>query len=276
MAIIQGLVRSWLPQATAVFFLMLGGACRNKDARPIDPGVLARTTTPTVAIATGRGGPPAIDAQAHAAALPPIDCPLHKLGVDPMHLRPFDQVEKYIAFLEKPERAVWQKPDEVVKALGLKGTETLVDVGAGSGYFTFRFARALPQGKVIAADTEAEMIRHIHHRVMTDGLKNIQAVLTKPDDPEVSKDADWVFICDVLHHVPDRAGWLGRVATEMKAGARLALIEFKEGKLPEGPPAAAKLPRAQLIALAKQAGLVLDSEKPTLLPYQVFLVFRKP
>jgi ubiquinone/menaquinone biosynthesis C-methylase UbiE len=276
MAIIHGLVRSWLPQATAAAFLMLGGACRNKDARPTDPGALARTTTPTAAPATGHGNPPPIDAQAHASALPPIDCPLHKLGVDPMHLRPFDEVEKYIAFLEKPERALWQKPEEVVKALGLKGTETLVDVGAGSGYFTFRFARALPRGKVIAADTEAEMIRHIHHRVMSDGLKNVQAMLSKPGDPEVSKDADWVFICDVLHHVPDRAGWLRRVGSEMKPGARLALIEFKEGELPEGPPASAKIPRAQLMALAKQAGLVLDAEKPTLLPYQIFLVFRKP
>ncbi len=99
-------------------------------------------------------------------AHPPIDCPLQKLGVDPFHLRPFDGDEKYIAFLEKPERAVWQKPDDVVAALGLEGSETLIDVGAGSGYFTFRFAKALPRGKVIATDTEAEMIRHIHHKVM--------------------------------------------------------------------------------------------------------------
>jgi hypothetical protein len=46
-------------------------------------------------------------------------------------------VEKYIAFLEREDRAAWQKPDAVVQALGLKGTETLVDLGAGSGYFSF-------------------------------------------------------------------------------------------------------------------------------------------
>jgi 2-polyprenyl-3-methyl-5-hydroxy-6-metoxy-1,4-benzoquinol methylase len=273
---IHGLVRSWFPEVTAVAFLLLGGACRNKDARPTAPGAPTHTATSAVAPSVGHYGTPAIDAQAHDPAHPPIDCPLHKLGVDPMHLRPFDEVEKYIAFLEKPERALWQKPDEVVRVLGLKGTETLVDVGAGSGYFTFRFARALPRGKVIASDTEAEMIRHIHHRVMSDGIQNIQAVLSKADDPGINKDADWVFICDVLHHVPARAAWLGRVAAEMKPGARLALIEFKEGKLPEGPPESAKIPRMQLVALATKAGLTLDVEKPTLLPYQVFLVFRKP
>jgi hypothetical protein len=62
----------------------------------------------------------------------------------------------------------------------------------------------------------------------------------------------------------------------MKSGARLALIEFKEGKLPEGPPEAAKIPRAQLIPLVTNAGFALDSERKDLLPYQVFLVFRKP
>jgi hypothetical protein len=61
----------------------------------------------------------------------------------------------------------------------------------------------------------------------------------------------------------------------MHKGARLALVEFKEGKLPEGPPEAVKLSRAQLVTLATDAGLVLDGEKPNLLPYQTFLVFRK-
>lgn len=276
MVTIHRLARSWFPRIAAVAVALVGGACQSKDARPAKEGANAGTATPASLSNTPAAEHSAIDAQAHDPTHPPIDCPLHKLGVDPTHLRPFDQVEKYIAFLEKPERAVWQKPEEVVRALGLKGAETLVDVGAGSGYFTFRFARALPHGKVIAVDTEAEMIRHIHHKATSDGINNIRAVLAKPEDPEITKDADWVFICDVLHHVSERSAWLGQIAMEMKPGARLALIEFKEGKLPEGPPEGAKIPRAQLIVLATKAGLILDSEKLKILPYQVFLVFRKP
>jgi 2-polyprenyl-3-methyl-5-hydroxy-6-metoxy-1,4-benzoquinol methylase len=280
---IHRLARSWLPQVAAVTLVLISGACRNSDTKTSNPVPVASAATvaaPSNVLAVDHSaGPvaaPAIDAQEHDPAHPSIDCPLHKLSVDPTHLRPFDEVEKYIAFLEKPERAIWQKPDEVIGSLGLKGTETLVDVGAGSGYFAFRFARALHQGKVIAVDTEAEMIRHIHHKVVSEGIKNVQAVLTKPDDPEISQAADWVFICDVLHHVPDRAAWLGRIAKKMKPGARLALIEFKEGKLPEGPPEGAKIPRAQLISLADKAGLTFEGEKQKLLPYQVLLVFRKP
>ncbi len=210
------------------------------------------------------------------SAQPPIDCPLHKLGVDPAHVRPFDDAEKYIAFLDKPDRAAWQRPDAVVAAMGLKGTETVVDLGAGSGYFTFPIARALAAGKVVAIDIEPEMIRHIHHRAMTDGVRNVEVLLGKPDDPGLPPGADLVFVCDVLHHVADRPKWLANLGAEMKPGARLVVVEFKQGKLPEGPPDSAKLPRAEILRLVTGAGLVLDGEKPDLLPYQTYFVFRKP
>ncbi len=207
---------------------------------------------------------------------PPIDCPLRKQGLNPDHMRPFEDVEKYIAFLERPDRALWQKPDDVVAALKLDGSETVYDLGAGSGYFSFRFAKVLPLGRVIAADTQGEMVRHIHHKAMTEGITNVEAKLIQPDNPDVSPDTDVVFICDVLHHVPNRQEWLGKVEARLKPNARLVLIEFKEGELPQGPPASVKIPRAQLVELAQGAGFELETESDTLLPYQTYMVFRKP
>ena len=213
----------------------------------------------------------------HADGSPPaIECPLAKQGIHPSDLRPFKDVEKYIQFLERPDRAKWQRPDAVVATLGLSGNETIVDVGAGSGYFSFRFARALPRGTVIATDIQPEMVRHMHHKAMSEGVANLRVVLGKSDDPDIPSQADIVFVCDVLHHVPNQTVFLDKLAHEMKPGARLVLIEFKEGKLPQGPPEHLKLPRAKLLALVEGAGLVLDSENPKLLPYQTFLVFKKP
>jgi ubiquinone/menaquinone biosynthesis C-methylase UbiE len=191
-------------------------------------------------------------------------------------MRPFEDVAKYIAFLERPDRAEWQKPDAIVTALGLQGGESILDVGAGSGYFSFRFAKAVPRGRVIAADTEAEMVRHIHHRAMNEGVSNLQVKLIDPSNPGVDASVDLVFLCDVLHHVADRPTWMNQLSSNMKSGARLALVEFKEGKLPEGPPEGVKLPRAELVSLVTRAGLTLEKEHEGLLPYQVFLVFRKP
>lgn len=212
---------------------------------------------------------------AHGQNLPAIECPLRRAGVDPNQLRPFAEVEKYIAFLDRPERAAWQKPDAVVRAVDLRGDETVYDLGAGSGYFSFGLARAVPRGKVVAGDLEPEMVRHIHHKAMTEGITNLAPVIIRPEDPQVPPEADTVFVCDVLHHVQNREAWLKKMASEMKPGARLVLIEFKAGKLPEGPPEAVKIPRQRMVEMVSQAGLRLESEKPELLPYQVFLVFRK-
>lgn len=212
----------------------------------------------------------------HDPANPPIDCPLRKQGIDPSHMKPFEDVERYITFLEREDRAVWQKPDEVIAALGLTGNETVVDLGTGSGYFAFRFAKALPRGRVIAADIEPEMIRHIHHKAMSDGVRNIEATLIQADAPTIPSGVDLVFVCDVLHHVADKPSWLSKITNAMPSGGRLVLIEFKEGDLPEGPPESMKIPHDELVKLVTDTGLLLAEENAKLLPYQTFLLFKKP
>jgi 2-polyprenyl-3-methyl-5-hydroxy-6-metoxy-1,4-benzoquinol methylase len=267
----------FLPTSALACVVLIAG-CPNRDQNNAASGATsarAVTAASPATVSAGDASSPGQQAQVHDPAHPPIDCPLRKQGLDPAHLRPFEDTAKYIAFLERPDRAAWQKPGAVVAALGLTGKETIVDIGAGSGYFSFRLARAVLEGKVIALDIEPEMIRHIHHKAMTEGVRNVQVAIAKPDDPGVPAEADLVFMCDVLHHIQDRPAWLAKLAAQMHKGARLALVEFKEGKLPEGPPEAVKLSRAQLVTLATGAGLVLDSEKPDLLPYQTFLVFRK-
>jgi SAM-dependent methyltransferase len=241
---------------------LLCASCQGKKSQPPPPAKPADPAAPAAAV--------------HDPAHPPIDCPLRKRGVAAGDLRPFAEVEQYIAFLERPDREVWQRPTEVVKALGLEGSEVVVDLGAGSGYFSFRLALAVPDGRVVAIDTEPEMVRHIHHKAMTEKISNLEVELGKPEAPEIPAETDLVFICDVLHHVPDPARWLGVLARQMKPGARLVLIEFKEGQLPEGPPEAAKIPKKRLLELAGGAGLVLSREQADLLPYQTFLVFVKP
>ena len=253
---------------TMIMLILLAGTATCTQAAAAPAPIQQRPASHAAAQPTRE---PAVD-----AGQPAIECPLAKQGVHPADLHPFKNVEKYIAFLERPDRAKWQRPDAIIAALGLAGDETVVDVGAGSGYFSFRLARALPRGSVVASDIQPEMVRHMHHKAMTEGIQNLHVVLGQADEPGIPPAADLVFLCDVLHHVPNQPVWLGKLAHEMKAGARLALVEFKEGKLPQGPPEKLKLPRAKLVEMAKNAGLVLEADKPDLLPYQTFLVFRKP
>ena len=211
-----------------------------------------------------------------AEDLPPIECPLRKAGIDKTKLKPFEEVEEYIKFLEREDRAKWQKPEAVVKTLGLKGTETVVDLGSGSGYFTFRLSQAVPEGKVIAIDSQPEMVRHVHRKVLTGEWPNVRAQVGKPNDPGLPPDADFVFVCDVLLHVRQKAAWLKTIHSQMQSGAKLVLIDFQEGDLPEGPPEKMKVPKKEVLRLCKEAGFDLKRDEPDLLPYQEFLVFGKP
>jgi ubiquinone/menaquinone biosynthesis C-methylase UbiE len=205
----------------------------------------------------------------------PIDCPLRKQGINMDHMKPFAEVEKYIEFLERKDRATWQKPDAVISAMKLIGTETIADVGAGSGYFSFRFASKVPEGKVIAIDIEPEMIRHIHHKIMSSDINNMEVVLASEDDPKISEKVDIVFICDVLHHLKNRAKWLEKLNSEISKGTKLILIEFKEGNLPEGPPEKIKISGKEMVAMVNASGFALVEKNVTLLPYQNYFVFEK-
>jgi SAM-dependent methyltransferase len=260
----------------AILCVCLAGGCAKKTSEQA-----TQASSTVAALPSGESGPSGPSAMHESGSVPgvsalaPIECPLRKAGIDPQHLRPIKDTEDYVAFLERPDRATWQKPDEVVRALRLAGDETVADVGAGSGYFSFRFAAALPRGRVVATDIEPEMIRYIHHKAMTQGIPNVEPVLASADDPKVPAAANVVFLCDILHHVSERSAWLLRLHDEMKAGARLVVIEFKEGDLPEGPPAALKIPRNELLSLVQGAGFILVGEEKDLLPYQAFLVFRK-
>ena len=149
----------------------------------------------------------------------------------------------------------------MVTVLGLKGTETVVDLELVR-LLHLPLRQVLPTGRVVAADTEAEMIRHIHHKAMMEGVQNVEAKLIESSDPAIPVQADLVFVCDVLHHVADRSAWLAKLAAEMRPWP-LVLIEFKEGNLSEGPPEAAKITRAQMLELVTRPGFGLPPSGPT-------------
>ena len=213
----------------------------------------------------------------HDPANPPVDCPLRRQGIDPTKMKPFEQVEAYINFLEQENRRVWQKPEEVVEAMGLQGNERVLDLGAGSGYFSFPIAQKLTaSGRLFAADVEPEMVRHIHHRAMESGAQNVEALLVDAEKPKIPEKTDVVFICDVMHHVARPQEWLTGIVEQLPAGARMHIIEFKPGDIPGGPPAAVKIAPEKLQEIAVNSGLRLERRDDDLLPYQNYYIFRKP
>jgi len=186
----------------------------------------------------------------------------------------FGDMAHWAGVFESADRAKWQRPDEVVRALDLKPGQTVIDIGAGTGYFTRRFAKAVaPSGEALGLDIEPAMIDYMKADAKKQGLKDYHARLVKADDPELAPhSADVVFFCDTLHHMDDRVGYFRKLASALKPGGRVIVIDFEKKSLPVGPPPEDKLSREEVVAEFHNAGyrLIRDLD---FLPYQYFLEF---
>lgn len=133
-------------------------------------------------------------------------------------------------WLERPERIEEEKPELVIEALKLKGGETVVDFGAGSGYYTFRLAKAVgPRGAVIAADIEPKMLEFIRQRAARENLTNVGLLTTTETDPRLPDNRiDLVLLVDVYHELSFPYEVMSKIRTALKPGGRVVLIEFRE------------------------------------------------
>jgi ubiquinone/menaquinone biosynthesis C-methylase UbiE len=117
------------------------------------------------------------------------------------------------------------------------------------------------------------MVEYIRTRANGAGLDNIESVLTRPDEPGLEPSSvDLVFICNTWHHIDDRLRYLGRLRRVLRPGGRVAIVDFKPGELPVGPPKGHKLAPEDVIAEFTQAGWKLREEHDVL-PYQYVLLF---
>lgn len=184
----------------------------------------------------------------------------------------FEDTEKYVAMFESPERAAWQKPDEVVAALAPKEGEVVADIGAGSGYFTRRFAAKVgPKGTVYAIDIEPGMLAAVRKDAKERKLDNIIPILADLDDPNIPPGGvDTVFICDTVHHIADRPAYYRRIAAALRQGGRIVIVDFHERDAPVGPPTEHKLSAEQVTAELAEAGFQVVRTHD-LLPHQYVL-----
>jgi arsenite methyltransferase len=176
---------------------------------------------------------------------------------------------EYAKVLEDPSRDEWQKPCEVVVALGLKPTDVVADIGAGTGYFARRFANHA--SKVYAVDIDKELLAIIQKNAPP----NLTVVLAAPDDPRLPEQSvDLIFFCDVLHHIANRAAYYPSLVKALKPGGRVVVIDFYKKPLPVGPAPSMKLSDKEVIAEFGTAGFTL-SKRLDILPYQYYLFFEK-
>ncbi|MBI5364930.1 MAG: class I SAM-dependent methyltransferase [Planctomycetes bacterium] len=167
-------------------------------------------------------------------------------------------VDRYIALLESAERQKELKVDLVIAKLELPRDAAVGDLGCGPGLFTLALAVACPDGVVFASDIEPAQIDRVRERVEERGLRNVVPVLASTNDPRFPRQAlDLVFVADTYHHLEDRIAYFKQLKDVLRPGGRLAIVEYKPGKLPVGPPPDHKLPDGLMDRELERAGWVL-------------------
>ncbi len=178
-------------------------------------------------------------------------------------------------WLERPEREISEMPEQVVAALDLRPDDVVADIGAGSGYFTFRISPRVPDGRVLAVDVQPEMLAVIEERAEELGMSNVVPVAgteTSPNLPESS--VDLALMVDAYHEFSYPHEMMKGLVRALKPGGRVALVEYR-GEDPTVP--IKELHKMTQAQARREMGVVGLSWRETLdfLPRQHLMIFEK-
>jgi SAM-dependent methyltransferase len=213
------------------------------------------STVTACALAATLAAPP-------AQAQPPQ--PTHR----PDHLQHrFDDPERFARSFDDPERDEWQMPSRVIDALNLRADSLVADIGAGTGYFTMRLAKAVSRGTVYAGDIEPAMLDHIRKRAHAEHVLNIVTVQASPERPNLPVPVDVILIVNTYHHLPSRTTYFGALRSSLTGTGRVAIVDYRKDA-PSGPPMEFRFEPEQIIEEMRQAGYRLDA-RHEFLPHQL-------
>ena len=180
-------------------------------------------------------------------------------------------------WLERPERAVEERPELLLSVLELKPGMKVADVGAGTGYYSWRMAQRVGAGgTVYAVDIQPEMIKLLEERMSRRGAANVKAVLGTSTDPGLPPAGiDLALMVDVYHELEYPYEMLAAIVRALKPGGRLVFVEFRAGDATVPIKPLHTMSEAQV---RKEAAVhALEWVKTARdLPWQNAVVFRKP
>ena len=180
-----------------------------------------------------------------------------------------------LGLLESPDRAAWQKPEQIMDVLHIADGSKVADIGAGAGWFTIRLARRVgPNGVVYSQDVQREMLVAIGRRVKREGLQNVQTRQGDGSNPNLQVTRlDAIVVVDAYQEVKDRVTFLKNLAGALKPTGLIGVVNWNPGRGGPGPPENERVEKASVISDVTAAGLRIVDEE--LLPYQYMLVLAK-
>ena len=181
-----------------------------------------------------------------------------------------------INWLERGNREDEEAPSQAIAALDLEPDDVLADIGAGSGYYSFRIAPLVPRGKVIAVDIQPEMVAYLERKARAEGVTNIATHLGTITDTKLAPGSiDVALMVDAYHEFSHPHEMMSSICRALRSGGRVILLEYRaeDPRVPIKP--LHKMTEAQVRSEMEAVGLRFVTNH-RFLPWQHFLVFEKP
>ncbi len=179
-------------------------------------------------------------------------------------------------WLERPDRELEERPQQLLEALQLPPDSVVADIGAGSGYISARLARILPLGKVYAVDIQPEMVQLLQNRQRRQWLPNLQPVLGSDTEVNLAEESlDLVLMVDAYHEFAYPREMLDSIFAALKPGGQVVLAEYRAENPFVPIKRLHKMTERQVKRELKAAGFTWEKADERL-PQQHLLFFRKP
>jgi precorrin-6B methylase 2 len=179
-------------------------------------------------------------------------------------------------WLERKDRAQEEQPQTLVKALALKPTDVVADIGAGTGYISFKIASQVSQGQVLAVDVQPEMIQMLNDRISQSGQTNVTPILGTEQDPKLPPSSiNLAIFVDAYHELAYPREVMTAVAQALKPSGRIALVEYRA----EDPKVFIKPHHKMTQAQARKEMIAIGlewQETKSVLPLQHLMLFTRP
>ena len=178
-------------------------------------------------------------------------------------------------WLERPEREQEENVRQAIANMGIRPDEHIADIGAGSGYYAFRMARKVPEGKVYAVDLQPEMLSIMRNKISQDSIKNVALVQGSETSPNLAENSvDLVIMVDVYHELSQPREMMQEIVKALKPDGRFVLLEYRMEDPAVPIKKLHKMSEKQAVREMKSVGLRLR-ENISNLPWQHFMVFGK-
>ena len=178
-------------------------------------------------------------------------------------------------WLERPEREQEENVSQAIENMDIQPDNRIADIGAGSGYYTFRMARKAPRGKVFAVDIQPEMLDIMNRRIEREAIENVELIRGSETSPKLEAGSvDLVTMVDVYHELSYPRETMRNIVNALKPGGRFVLLEYRmeDPSVPIKP--LHKMSEAQAVREMRSVGLRLR-ENVDNLPWQHCMVFIK-